>query len=118
MAIRLFRRQHSIPRNAYQWRSSTNCRSRSLVRSGHDGRSALGRTWWLLFDTVCNQWLFSAASAVHSSPGATAASVVGVGFDAGASRGAGAGVPGAPLVVDPGDRKSHLQHEQRIEQRI
>jgi hypothetical protein len=115
VAIRLFRRQYSIPRNAYPWRSSTNCRSRSLVRNGHDGRS-----WWLLLVTVCNQWLFSAASAVHSSPGAhnTAASVLRVGFDAGASRGAGAGVPGAPLVVDPGDRKSHLQHEQRIEQHI
>ena len=101
MAIRLFRRQYSFLGNTYPWRSSTNCRSRSLVRSGHDGRC-----WWL----------FSAASAVHSSPGAhnTAASVLG----AGASRGAGAGVPGAPLVVDPGDRKSHLQHEQRIEQRI
>jgi len=111
VAIRLFRRQYSIPRNAYTWRSSTNCRSRSLVRS---------RSWWLLLVTVCNQWLFSAASAVHSSPGAhnTAASVLRVGFDAGASRGAGAGVPGAPLVVDPGDRKSHLQHEQRIEQHI
>ena len=105
MAIRLFRRQYSIPRNAYPWRSSTNRRSRSLVRSGHDGRS-----WWL----------FSAASVVHSSPGAdnTAASILGVGFDAGASCGAGAGGPGAPLVVDPGDRKSHLQHEQRIEQHI
>ena len=115
MAIRLFRRQYSFLRNTYPWRSSTNCRSRSLVRSGHDSRS-----WWLLLVTVCNQWLFSAASAVHSSPGAhnTAASVLRVGFDAGASRGAGAGVPGAPLVVDPGDRKSHLQHEQRIEQHI